>query len=60
MYWSPYAGQRDDDDNDNDDDDTDDDDNDGDTDSHQFGCPPRRRGDGAQGTGGNYLKTYFD
>ena len=26
MYWSVYAGQRDDDDNDNDDDDTDDDD----------------------------------
>ena len=34
MYWSAYAGQRDDDDNDKDDDNTDDDDNDGDTDSH--------------------------
>ena len=38
MYWSAYAGHRDedddDDDNDKDDDNTDDDDNDGDTDSH--------------------------
>ena len=65
MYWSAYTGQGDDgdnndDDDDDDDDDTNDDDNGGDTDSHQLGCPPRSGEDGAQGTGGNYLKTYFD
>ena len=53
MYWSAYAVQGDGDDDDNDDDDTHDDDNDGDTDSHQLGCPPWRRKDGAQGIGGN-------
>ena len=59
MYWSAYAGQRDDDDNDNDDDDTDDDDNDSDTDSHQFGCPPRRRGDlKLRNRARNVLKVY--